>query len=969
MKSVQQGLKELLKTHEPWAREVEFQRKNLRRLYLRLLLIYPYAKESNDVETHLWMQTSYQFISQYRQRISTLERVVHGPPPRNGHNRHVQYQQGGPVEYRKLLGRFRQFLAEEERFWIQLVLRFRRAFRLTEAQPALSSLGIAQGDEEAPAGDANNPPLAQGGRNNLGFPPDDPAIDVAPQKPEQRRGQLFILSKALVCLGDLARYKELYNDSGGRPRAGHEDGPVAAPRGRGGKGAQQMPARERNYEKAQRYYEQARALVPDEGNPSHQLAILAMYKKDTFGSLVHYYKALCVQQPYDPATENLATVLNKALEMWRKTTEKPSSTEPRHRVAAFKNDVLVLHALWRLGVEETMAAGPKHAEQLLVDFGNLMSDRVLPIETIRDVVMLAQGALLKHRKFRDPPVSGHRRSKSIGQDHPRTASASTIESQIATHVMALHRTLMEIGAAEVAEKPPEDAAEGDLAQKITAVFRRMLPALRIAGKWLRANIGYVTQRSTPKVPRERESDGQDRRKGRSTSVLISDMDDFWAVYTRFMSALLRTFPVEKLPALAASLEEDVDLAGFIPLKRLLVDRGRAPVGGDEVHPNDEQLMRIADILRDAQSVADITESPVILKEGRFIFGARISGGASSNGVFANGVADASEVAVTTVDETIELVDEDDIMAETMTDVTRTDDDPVREAGDAFRKGLRNSTSDLGVDDEDEIVWNPRPALSPIAKPTLSPIGPAKTAALPLPPALPYHSPARPNFGVIGAPQSPRLPQESRAITPPKTGPTSGTTAQDLLNRIRTAPVSKAQVQAEPLFGIGSRPSIWSAGTNATPKYAVLGSTAFNNQQYYSSQQPPSSLDNVPSQSLAQSVYALPSQTPQNGLAGAGSTSPFATPPQLPIGGGHHRVASASMLSPQQLNQVGNLAPWHNMSTLGFHEQPQAFGHSRGTSLGSHLGPAGFPSYRDEFESQLYPGPPQPRPLSNIWGNT
>ncbi|TFK53188.1 hypothetical protein OE88DRAFT_1626925, partial [Heliocybe sulcata] len=644
------------------------------------------------------MQTSHQFISLYRQRISALERVAHGPPPRNG----AQRQQGGPVEYRKLLQRFRQFLAEEERFWVQFILRFGRAFGLVEVQSALATLQIAQGDEDAPAEDVTNQSQPQGGRNNLGFPPEDPTVDVTPENPQQRQSQLYILSKALVCIGDILRYKELYNDGGGRPRAGHEDGPVAAPRGRGGRGAQQLPARERNYERAQRYYEQARALVPDEGNPSHQLAILSMYKKDTFGSVVHYYRALCVQQPYDPATENLATVLNKALEAWRKNPERPSLTEPRHKVAAFKNDVLVLHALWRLGVEETVTAGPKHAEQLSLDFADLMSDRVLPVETIRDVVLLSHGALLKHRKFRDPPLSGHRRSKSSGQDHPRTASASAIESQIATHVMTLYRTLMEVGSAEVAERPPEDAAEGDLAQKITAAFRRMLPALRVAGKWLRANVGYVTQRSTPKE--RRENDGQDRRKGRSTGVLISDMDLFWATYVQFLSALQRTFPLKELPALSAPLEEDIDLAGFIPLKRLLTDRAKARVGGDKVHPNDEQLMRISDILADARSVAQFDESPITLKGDCFVVGAGAAEEVFADGVAFNGTPVRTKFSSALVEEPLEQGEDDDI-PDAMTDVTRTDDDPVQEAGNAFRTGLRSSTSDLGGDDEDEIVWN------------------------------------------------------------------------------------------------------------------------------------------------------------------------------------------------------------------------------------------------------------------------
>ena len=53
---------------------------------------------------------------------------------------------------------------------------------------------------------------------------------------------------------------------------------------------------------------------------------------------------------------------------------------------------------------------------------------------------------------------------------------------------------MQIGEKELAEKPEDsiqDNLSRDLAQRITAIFRRTLPALRIASKWLRSNISYI----------------------------------------------------------------------------------------------------------------------------------------------------------------------------------------------------------------------------------------------------------------------------------------------------------------------------------------------------------------------------------------------------------------------------------------------------------------------------------------------
>lgn len=330
------------------------------------------------------MQTSYAFIAVYKQRIAALDRAIHSAP-RQHHQPQAQGQvpgqaQGGrghgahgPVEYRKLLQRFRQFLADEEKFWIQLIVRICRIFQLDDAHPVLAELGILS--DEQPV--ENGPPK----RNHFQFPSD---IDIAavapsltPSNREQREGRMAILSKALVCLGDIERYKEQYNEAGGRPRAGHEDGPPAMgcgnQKGRGKKGgaappngvAQPVMPRMRNYDKAQRCYQQARLLLPQDGNPAHQMAILASYQKDVFNSLVQYYRALCVRSPYDTAAENLGTVLSKTLDQWKargakrdKEREKEQARgdatqmAPRLRVEAYKEKLIVLHALWRVSPEE-----------------------------------------------------------------------------------------------------------------------------------------------------------------------------------------------------------------------------------------------------------------------------------------------------------------------------------------------------------------------------------------------------------------------------------------------------------------------------------------------------------------------------------------------------------------------------------------------------------------------------------------
>lgn len=308
------------------------------------------------------MQTSYQFISHYKQSLATLERTLQSAP------RHQPRQGGhGPVEYRKLMQRFRQFLADEEKFWAQFVARYQRSFTLHQARPALLALNILTPSDDTnlpclhDSGDSNGASHQNQGRNHFYFPPEEstPSPD-----PAEHGSRLAILSKAIVCLGDIARYRELYNEAGGRPKAGHEDGTAPAKRGgrgrRGGVPGFDAIPRARNYDKAIQCYEQARLLVPYEGNSSHQLAILAFYQGDMFSSLFHHYRALCVRQPYDPASENVKKILHKALDQQiKKTKDVPQTTmpesgeiPPRLRVEYFKENVVLLHALWRLGSDK-----------------------------------------------------------------------------------------------------------------------------------------------------------------------------------------------------------------------------------------------------------------------------------------------------------------------------------------------------------------------------------------------------------------------------------------------------------------------------------------------------------------------------------------------------------------------------------------------------------------------------------------
>ena len=122
------------------------------------------------------------------------------------------------------------------------------------------------------------------------------------------------------------------------------------------------------------------------------------------------------------------------------------------------------------------AISPNHSQKVIEDFASVVSERILPVDMVTKVVILAQGALWRHRMTRNPSSGGNNARRAA-----LAVSAAATEHRIGTHLLCLHRTLLEIGVAQL-EETPEDAGDQDLAQRITAIFRRMLPALRMASK-------------------------------------------------------------------------------------------------------------------------------------------------------------------------------------------------------------------------------------------------------------------------------------------------------------------------------------------------------------------------------------------------------------------------------------------------------------------------------------------------------
>ncbi|KAJ6603347.1 hypothetical protein DFH09DRAFT_898944 [Mycena vulgaris] len=824
------------------------------------------------------MQTSYAFITLYKQRLAR---------PHHNNNNNTNNGGGGAVETRKLLQRFRQFLADEERFWRALVLRVQRAYgvALPQAQIALPA--------ELVGGEGDEPPQPEDRMNHFGFPAVGTAVGEGAEGAEGGEGRSIdaaqarsVLSKALVCLGDIARYREQYRGAPphGKGANGNGGGEGKKPWEKGGAA---------NYARARALYFAAHALAPHEGNAAHQLAILAGYEGDPLASVAWYLRALCVRAPFETAGENLGGVLSRAAAHYRAQgrpragkgalphagkgiATKEDREPPRVRIERFKREVVLLHALWREG-----SAPPRHTLALSAHtaraFARLVAARALPEELIVRIGVLAQGAVWAGRMLAPAPAP------SAPTPAPVPAAPSTLTPVIQAkrdlqaaqlaHLLALHTALLGVGVEELGGVDVHAHARGELAERISAEFRRTLPALRVGSKWVLGNWGWVRAAGVADEQRNGQGQGQERggedADAEEWTELRAQLGRFWATYAEFLRRLSRTFPIALLPALAIpaspgqgagekdgedaevelelELEEDVDMRGWLPLRGLMGgpcplpatsasssdDDGEANTRAEvatpkttrrrtvglreEVHPNVEQLMRIADLLRDGRQIVELEGSPLALYGGQFV----VKG--VEAGVFGGGVvplapalaagqagsrepAAAADTLASIRDSRLAMrgVQEEDAMTE---QTSRTDDDILHDAFSFLnRDGSESEAADADASDEDEIVWDLRDApVSPVI-PTArtSPKTPVRPPPIgPLPRALAV------------APLSPfRTP---KPITPGTQVP--ATTALDLLNNFskapRPVPIATSAVAGESLlFGgrAGAAPtqSIWSA---------------------------------------------------------------------------------------------------------------------------------------------------------------
>eukprot|EP00257_Ricinus_communis_P013396 XP_015570819.1 protein SMG7L [Ricinus communis] len=103
-------------------------------------------------------------------------------------------------------------------------------------------------------------------------------------EPREMQKLQFLCHRFLVCLGDLARYREQFEKS---------------------------DVQNQDWSVAVKHYLEATKIWPHSGNPQNQLAVLATYVGDEFLALYHCIRSLAVREPFPDAWNNLILLFER----------------------------------------------------------------------------------------------------------------------------------------------------------------------------------------------------------------------------------------------------------------------------------------------------------------------------------------------------------------------------------------------------------------------------------------------------------------------------------------------------------------------------------------------------------------------------------------------------------------------------------------------------------------------------------
>ncbi|KAJ2393989.1 hypothetical protein GGI05_002243, partial [Coemansia sp. RSA 2603] len=294
-----------------FASHLELLRADMLELYRRLLLRNPYSSYRKDVASKLWFSAVYPSIEQYRANIKQFEAMLTmSSAARNANSSNSSASNGsGNIagqntaeadafavrkELAKWRARFQKFLQASTGSLLRVVTELAENNELV-ATGSLTKLSDFALDYRALSVHAFGFEFVDGLRSEL-----DPTLT------HSQRAALTIVSRLLLYLGDLSRYRILHTS-----RKQSITGMMRVVSS--GQGQVSAPSVNDLWWPAKNFYRGASRLAPHRGQPHNQLAVVHGYEKNTLDSVFNYYRALTALHGFPPAEANLHMIVDNAL--------------------------------------------------------------------------------------------------------------------------------------------------------------------------------------------------------------------------------------------------------------------------------------------------------------------------------------------------------------------------------------------------------------------------------------------------------------------------------------------------------------------------------------------------------------------------------------------------------------------------------------------------------------------------------
>ncbi|KAK9319579.1 hypothetical protein V1517DRAFT_332039 [Lipomyces orientalis] len=515
---LEKKLKGLLKERPPYHKDVDILVSEFRETVERIILQDIIAAHAADLDSVLWIRAHHPVIDLYKKLLQKIQPQI----------------KTKPTEARKLQEFFVKFLKSAAQFYRLYIQHLVGQFGVRELEPIV-----------------------------VRFQMEVIRSPRAPKKPSDKLRILVLRSchRALVCLGDLSRYREMHS----------------------------FDSVEKEWRHAQNYYILAKQLYPSLGFPHNQLAVISIFEGSVLSSQYHFYRAICVKEPFPTAEGNLGLGFKKFMNSPKIAKADGSQKRDENAVSQLLESFLIWHAnAYKTG----RAPGDDTLEMhILQQLRTDIVDRKVTTDTLTKMVLINICAYYK--AMQDP-------------------AREDLAAELLKFNVAMLSSLLKVLNGEL-EAVRSNATSLDIrTEGVSAVARRVLYGLRIYSAWLMVNAQSMTR-------------AKDREQSPKLSAYVSDL---WTNYADALSSIAVLFGNLNLEKTDVLLKEDIDLIGCEPLNGGFhgIRAGAEELTFAEIeevtsrlHPMEETLLRISDLLTDAVTLSNRDEVPLVFEEEKFTY--------------------------------------------------------------------------------------------------------------------------------------------------------------------------------------------------------------------------------------------------------------------------------------------------------------------------------------------------------------